>query len=299
MGKTGGFITSKGLKLYYEIEGEGQPLILLNGGPGFSHAYLQSLSALKADAQSHFLRPARDRADRTRRTRAIIRSMPTSKMWNSYEESSRWMTSSCSAIRGEACWPRRTCSSIPPTFPGWSWPTRFPRRLTSIRSLARMRAAVPEATRAVYERYEQEGLYKDRDRYPDEYQAALDIAYEPVTLSVPAPEYLQDMFSKVAYDVYRVMWGEETEFKLTGTLAQFDAVPRLHEIRVPTLVIVGASDMPTIAMAQETAGSIPGARLVVFEHSRHFPFIEEPDKFLTVMREFIHARRGTGVGVID
>ena len=54
-------------------------------------------------------------------------------------------------------------------------------------SLARMRRGVPEATRAVYDHYEQEGLYKDRDRYPDEYQAALDIAYEPVTLSVPVP----------------------------------------------------------------------------------------------------------------
>ena len=54
-------------------------------------------------------------------------------------------------------------------------------------------------------------------------------------------------------------------------------------------MMVGGSDMPTIAMAQRTAGSIPGARLEVFEHSRHFPFIEEPEKFLSVMREFIHA----------
>ncbi|MBE0595693.1 MAG: alpha/beta fold hydrolase, partial [Desulfuromonadales bacterium] len=33
-------------------------------------------------------------------------------------------------------------------------------------ALERMRAAVPEETRAVYERFEQEGLYKNRDRYP-------------------------------------------------------------------------------------------------------------------------------------
>jgi len=59
-----------------------------------------------------------------------------------------------------------------------------------------------------------------------------------------------------------------------------------------TLVIVGASDMPTIVMAQKTANSIPGARLEVFEHSRHFPFIEEPEKFFTIMREFIIAARG-------
>ncbi len=49
-----GFITSNGLKLYYEIVGQGRPLLLLNGGPGFSHAYLQSLSALKDDAQLIF-----------------------------------------------------------------------------------------------------------------------------------------------------------------------------------------------------------------------------------------------------
>ncbi|MCL5950906.1 MAG: hypothetical protein M1132_04150 [Chloroflexi bacterium] len=85
--------------------------------------------------------------------------------------------------------------------------------------LQRMRNSVPEATRAIYERHEREGLDKDRDRCPDEYQAALDLACEPIFISVPTPEYLLDMFSKVACDVYRVMWGEETEFRVTRTLA--------------------------------------------------------------------------------
>src|SRR5262245_2602226 len=52
--QTHGFITSNGLKLYYEIEGEGDPLILLSGGPGFSHEYLQPLRALASDAQLIF-----------------------------------------------------------------------------------------------------------------------------------------------------------------------------------------------------------------------------------------------------
>ncbi len=30
-----GYVTSQALKLYYEIEGEGLPVVLLNGGPGF------------------------------------------------------------------------------------------------------------------------------------------------------------------------------------------------------------------------------------------------------------------------
>jgi len=286
MRKTHGFITSNGLKLYYEILGEGQPLILLNGGPGFSHACLQSLSALRPDAQLIFF----DQRGTGRSDKADPRDYTVDANVKDVEQLRKQLQLETFMLFGHS-WGGMLAQAYVLKYPEHVSRLVLADTFSSAAdvnaTLARMRAAVPEATRVVYDRYEQEGLYKDRDRYPDEYQAALDIAYEPVTLSVPAPEYLQDMFSKVAYDVYRVMWGEETEFKVTGTLAQFDAAPRLHEIRIPTLVIVGASDMPTIAMAQKTAGSIPGARLEVFEHSRHFPFIEEPEKFFRVMREFI------------
>ena len=119
-----------------------------------------------------------------------------------------------------------------------------------------MRNAVPEETRAIYEQYEQEGLYKNCDHYPEAYQAALDIAYEPVFISVPPPDYLQNMFSIVAYDVYRVMLGRRKRIQGNwDTGGTFDTTTDLHNIRIPTLVIVGASDMPTVAMAQQTAQS--------------------------------------------
>jgi proline iminopeptidase len=91
----------------------------------------------------------------------------------------------------------------------------------------------------------------------------------------------------MSYDVYRTMWGDQTEFKVTGTMSTFNFLPYLSEIKVPTLVIVGAKNMTTIEMAQETARQIPGARLVVFERSRHYPFIEEKEKFVSVMEEFL------------
>jgi proline iminopeptidase len=155
-------------------------------------------------------------------------------------------------------------------------------------ALARMRASVPPEIEAVYQKWESEGLYKGRDRYPDEYQEALDIAYAPVQISVPPPDYLLDVFSKVSYPVYREMWGDQSEFIITGSLAAMNAAPRLGEIRVPTLVIVGASDMPSVDQARRMADAIPNARLEVFENSRHFPFLEEPEKFYSVVREFIN-----------
>lgn len=70
--------------------------------------------------------------------------------------------------------------------------------------------------------------------------------------------------------------------------ATMDLRPRLREIRVPTLVIVGRHDFITnVAMAEEMARHIPNAQLEIFEDSGHFVLVEEPDKFRQVIRKFV------------
>lgn len=70
--------------------------------------------------------------------------------------------------------------------------------------------------------------------------------------------------------------------------ATMDLRPRLRDIRVPTLVIVGRHDFITsVAMAEEMVRHIPGARMEIFERSGHFAPIEEPDKFRQVIRQFV------------
>ncbi len=281
-----GYITSQGLKLYYEIEGNGEPLLLLNGGPGFPHDYLKDLRPLASAAQLVFFdQRGTGKSDKTDASGYTIDAHV-----EDVEQLRRELGLERCGVFGHS-WGGMLAQAYVLKYPDHVSKLILADTFSSIEdcnaTLARMRASVPDEVRAVYDKYEREGLYVGRDRYPDEYQAALDVAYEPVTISVPPPPALQNMFNHVAYDVYRTMWGEETDFKVTGTLAQFDVEARLHEIRVPTLVIVGASDMPTVAMAEETARAIPQARLEVFEHSRHFPFLEEPDKFLRIMREFL------------
>jgi len=292
---TSGFIDSNGLKLYYEIEGEGHAVVLLSGGPGLSHEYLQPLRALASDAQLVFF----DQRGTGRSDKANLQDYTVEANVEDVEQLRRELQLDSFILFGHS-WGGMLAQAYALKYPTHVSKLILADTFSSVTelnlSLMRMRNAVPEATRAIYDRYEQEGLYKDRDRYPDEYQAGLEIAYEPVFISVPPPEYLQDVFSKLAYDVYRVMWGEESEFKVTGTLAQFDVTHQLPEIRVPTFVIVSTSDIPTVAMAQQTAQLIPGARLDVFEHSRHFPFIEEPDKFFNVIRQFIQDKPQSSMG---
>jgi proline iminopeptidase len=70
--------------------------------------------------------------------------------------------------------------------------------------------------------------------------------------------------------------------------ANMDLRPRLKDIRVSTLVIVGRHDFITnVAMAQEMVKHISGAQLVIFENSGHFALVEEPEKFYQTIRNFI------------
>ncbi len=281
-----GYITSQGLKLYYEIEGTGAPLLLLNGGPGFPHDYLKDLRPLASDVQLIFF----DQRGTGKSGKTDPSGYTIDAHVEDVEQLRRELGLERCGVFGHS-WGGMLAQAYVLKYPDHVSKLILADTFSSIEdcneTLACMRASVPDEVRAVYDKYEREGLYVGRDRYPDEYQAALDVAYEPVSISVPPPPALQNMFGNIAYDVYRAMWGEETDFKVTGTLAQFDVESRLHQIRVPTLVIVGASDMPTIAMAGKTARAIPHARLEVFAHSRHFPFLEEPEKFFRVMREFL------------
>nr|VFK21970.1 MAG: alpha/beta hydrolase fold [Candidatus Kentron sp. LPFa]VFK34850.1 MAG: alpha/beta hydrolase fold [Candidatus Kentron sp. LPFa] len=75
-----------------------------------------------------------------------------------------------------------------------------------------------------------------------------------------------------------------------GEAATLDLRPRLKDISVPTLVIVGRHDFITnIAMAQEIVERISDARLAVFEGSGHFAWVEEPERFHRVIERFILA----------
>ena len=71
----------------------------------------------------------------------------------------------------------------------------------------------------------------------------------------------------------------------------YDVSQRLADITVPTLVIVGRHDWITpVAAAEELARGIPQAELVVFENSGHSPQLEENERFIEVVRNFLYAQ---------
>jgi 3-oxoadipate enol-lactonase len=64
--------------------------------------------------------------------------------------------------------------------------------------------------------------------------------------------------------------------------------PRLGEITAPTLGMVGANDPGTpVAMSQTIQQAIPGAKLQVFENVSHMLPLQQPDRFIESLIDFI------------
>jgi proline iminopeptidase len=71
-------------------------------------------------------------------------------------------------------------------------------------------------------------------------------------------------------------------------LVTYDVTSRLGEIGAPTLVIVGRDDfIAPLSQAHRLREGIPGAELVVVDHSGHYPFVEEPDAFFGSVRAWL------------
>lgn len=66
------------------------------------------------------------------------------------------------------------------------------------------------------------------------------------------------------------------------------ALPRLHEIQVPTLILVGDADIPDVhAHAGAIEAGIPNSRRVVIEGVGHIMYLEKPFEFSQKVISFI------------
>lgn len=67
--------------------------------------------------------------------------------------------------------------------------------------------------------------------------------------------------------------------------------PRLRELRVPTLLIVGEHDEPCLKVHRFMADTIPGAKHVVLPGVGHLTNLEAPAAFNAAVRRFLAKRR--------
>ena len=79
---------------------------------------------------------------------------------------------------------------------------------------------------------------------------------------------------------------------MLGTLRNYDAVKRAGNINVPTLLLTGRFDYMTEAMMEPWFKTIPEVRWVIMEQSSHTGHLEEPEKYLGLLKDFLLSSQG-------
>jgi len=70
----------------------------------------------------------------------------------------------------------------------------------------------------------------------------------------------------------------------------FDLIPELSQLKVRTLLIRGDSDFIPMGISEEIVSAIPGAKLVVLPECGHFAYLDQPDEVHRRVIEFISRR---------
>ena len=251
-------VFSKGYgRIWYAVHGSGSPdipLLVLHGGPGVPHDYLEPLAALSderpvvfydqfgcgnsdrsSDPASRTLRYFVEELAQVRAGLGLGRVHLLGQSWGSMLAAEYLLSRRPEGVAGMVF--SGPCLSAP----------RF------VADLRTYLEGMPDELRAVIERCEATGEYDS-----PAYEEAVNAFYRKHVCRLdPWPDCMLRSLDKMGLEVYHRMWGP-SEFTMTGTLKDFDCTGRLREITVPTLFTCGRFDEAT---PETTAFYHPGCRV--------------------------------------
>lgn len=278
------------VRLYYRTMGSGPPLVFLHGGPALPHDYfLPSVAPLSESFQLVFF----DQRGCGKSSKADDDRYDIDAMAEDLEHLCSTLHLGRINLLGHS-WGGMLAQQ---------YALRFPERINRLilsstfskidtlnLRLSEIKESAPADAKVIIDQYEREGLFKDgQETYPEKYSKAATEVYRPYSTRFiqKLPPELEQTFQRIAFDVYRRIWGKNGEFVISGNLAGWNVLDRLPEVRIPTLVMVGRHDLTPVSHAEEMTRRLQDSKLVVFESSSHFSFIEENPKFIAVVRDFL------------
>lgn len=294
MQQTEGRAPFRGHETWYRItgpiEGPGVPLVVLHGGPGCSHDYLDDVLDLASEDRAvvHYDQIGNGRSTHLRdagrdfwtvglfvdELNSLLSYLGIANRYNLLGQSWGGMLAAEHAVLQPRGLRRLVIANSPASMATW------------LAEANRLRAELPPEVQATLLRHEHAGTTDSR-----EYTEATRVFYDRHVCRLPWPPELQRTFAAMAHDptVYQTMNGP-SEFHVIGTLTGWTIEDRLERINVPTLLLSGRHDEATEACVRPYVERIANARWTVFENSSHLPHIEERDRFMQVVGGFLDDR---------
>jgi proline iminopeptidase len=290
--------TSDGVRICYETQGDGIPIIMIAGGPGGSPAFYRGTHKLwlaygklvyvhnRGRGKSEMLdsipdaySPASDVLD----IEAVMEDLGVDKVilyGHSY--------GSMVALLYAATHPENTLALL--TSGALSGEKAFQEEnIDAVKYF--IRRHYPEAWDTILTLHANGYLTSD-SVYEDLFPNMLEMYYyQPENNEKMVPYW--SMFSDSTsigfnYEVYTTIVGDDPEWTVTGTMKGLELVPLLGVVDCPALIMGGRYDRVCPPSEQfKIVKALDNGEMVIFDKSGHRPFIEEPINFFEITGEFL------------
>jgi pimeloyl-ACP methyl ester carboxylesterase len=276
------FLSYDGTRLHYERVGQGRPLVCLAGGPGRASAYLEELAGL-SDQRSLVLLDGRATG------RSELPADPASLRFDR-------LALDLEALRDHLCLDALdVLAHSAGTLVAQTWAASHPHRVgrlvlvtptAFLQGVARNDVTEIRAARAGEPWYADAAGALDalEDARPSE-RAALERALRPFWYGRWDERCQEHAASADAQTSKRAMLGFATDV----TDAERDSlVSALSAVAAPVLVVAGDVDGLTgVESARAVAAAFPQSRLEVLAAAGHFPWVDQPEAFHSVVAGFL------------
>jgi proline iminopeptidase len=285
----GAYSRVNGAKLWYESEGEGEPLLLIPGGPGAPHNVFHPFFSVLANRYRviYFDAFGRGKSDRAK--------SPTEYSFErdvkDVEGLRKALGLSKIALLGFS-YGGMVAQEYALTYPDVVSKLVLADTLYSAEmwqanndnSNYELRNQFPE-TWAKVEQLRSMGLHSSDKEHRKAYDIPPGLLYFH---DASIAEKLPKEFFEIDPDVYYAIAGDDADFLTGGDIAKLDFRTRLKDLPMPVLVIAGRYDRVALPrFSVQFTKYAPRAQFVMLEHAGHFTFIEDPDTFFTAVREFL------------
>jgi len=282
-----GFVNVNGIRLYYKIIGEGQPVVISHGGPGLDHNYILPLSELADDYKIIF-----------------YDQRSTGNSSGAVNANSMTLDNFAQDLEGL----RRKLNLGKINLVGHSWggglavyyTVRYPLNLRSLTVLAG-NGLDTKYFEQYYENVKKKTLPEDelamkeikqsdefRNRNVEAVRKYYRIATKPFFYNPSLVDRLDFFVSENTANNQR-----RAAAFIMRDLSSFDIYDKLSAINCPTLIVCGDAD-PEPRWAPNTLHKlISQSRLVSLKNTGHFMFIESPQQTLSLIRAFLRNGKPT------
>jgi proline iminopeptidase len=270
-----------GVQLFMESHGSGPPMLVIHGGLGLDHTYFQPwlnplqdefrlvYLDLRSNGRSSVVADSEFTLDKMTDDLEGLRIALGMKQWVVLGHSYGGLLAQLYALKFPDAVSRLILVDTSPA------PQLLPKPESSQLLTQKMTTQVAEGSHrlaAVVNKLASEGG-------DEEWRAAWRVML-PIYFSASANDLMMDN-DRIIYREHALVMGA----RLIATL---DLRQALARVSVPTLIVVGQQDaILPVSHSLALQRSIPESKLEVFQHSGHFPFVEEPAHFVEVIRDFL------------